>query len=207
MFDHANDPLTAGGLMSREVETIRDDMPLRDAASWLTGQDLHGAPVVDAAGRCVGVLSATDLVRWVAGRDRTPTRSPTCGYQEKRREPGGRETALCRLADGACPLQQRRELAGRAAIACVEPYSVPTDWQVVQPAERPGAVVRDVMTTEVVAVEPAVAVADLARLMLDGGVHRLVVVDGARRPVGVVSASDLLQVLAHPELTAPAGAP
>lgn len=206
MFDHLNDTLTACDLMTRDAEAVRDDLPLRDAAAWLTRRERRAAPVVDASGQCVGVLSATDLVRWVAGlADATP-RSPTCGYQEKYRAPGGRETVLCRLADGACPLQQRRELAGRTALACAEPYSVPSDWQVVQPEERPGAVVRDVMTTDPVTAGPATPAAELARLMLDRGVHRLVVLDDDRRPVGVVSASDLLQVMAHPELATPAEA-
>ncbi len=202
MFNHTTTLLTADCLMSREVETIRDDMPLRDAASRLTGQDLHGVPVVNAEGRCVGVLSAADLVRWVAGRDHAVARSPTCGYQEKRREPGGGESILCRLPKGVCSLQQSREVAGGSVVFCTDPYSVPTDWQVVRPEAVPAGVVRDVMTTDVVTADPAAPVAELARIMLDRGVRRLVVVDGARRPVGVVSASDLLQVLAHPDLTA-----
>lgn len=200
MFDTTNTPLTAGDLMSRDAGAIRDDLPLRDAAEWLTRRELHGAPVVDGGGRCVGVLSATDLVRWVAGRADANTRSPTCGHQEKYREPGGRETVLCTLAEGACPLQQLRELAGRTALTCADAYSVPTDWQVVQPGALPVALVRDVMTTDPVTADPATPVADLAGIMLDRGVHRLVVVDDDHRPVGVVSASDLLQVLAHPEL-------
>jgi CBS domain-containing protein len=58
--------LTAADLMSRPVTALTPDMPLREAAGLLAREQLSGAPVVDAAGRCVGVLSATDFVRWAA---------------------------------------------------------------------------------------------------------------------------------------------
>jgi CBS domain-containing protein len=67
--------------------------------------------------------------------------------------------------------------------------------------------VRDVITTEVVGVGPDAPVTELARVMLDRGVHRLLVLDLPGRPVGVVSVNDILRVLAHPEITTPAGQP
>jgi CBS domain-containing protein len=196
--------LTAGDLMNRDVRAIRDDMPLPDAAAQLTRFGVRGAPVVDAAGRCVGVLSVSDLARWAAGRADPGTPLPrACAFQEKYREPGGRETVLCLLAEGVCPLQRVREMPdGKLAIVCSEPHCVPTEWQMVESESAP-AVVRDVMTTEVVSVGPDAPVPELARVMLDRGVHRLLVLDPSGRPVGVVSADDLLQVLAHPEITAP----
>ena len=55
--------LTAADLMSREVVTIPEKMSLRGAAHRLINARISGAPVVDAEGRCTGVLSATDFVR------------------------------------------------------------------------------------------------------------------------------------------------
>jgi len=89
------------------------------------------------------------------------------------------------------------------ALGCVEPHSVPSDWQVVALESAPGTTVRDIMTTVVITAEPTTPLPELARLMLSHRVHRLVVLED-RRPVGVVAVDDLLQVLAHPEL-APAG--
>ncbi len=202
-----NQLLTAGDLMSRGVEAVSADLPVREAAQWLARREVHGAPVVDAEGRCVGVLSVTDVARWAAGRGEPRSQLPrTCAFQEKCREPGGRETVLCRLAEGVCPFQRLRELAdGRLAVACAEPHCVPVDWQVVELESLPGDSVRDVMTTAVVTVDPATPVHELARLMLERQVHRLVVLDGQRRPIGVVTVSDLMQVLAHPEIMAPGG--
>src|SRR5438067_1970275 len=51
--------------MSRELEVIPQHMSLRAAAHLLAGAQVSGAPVIDDQGRCVGVLSQTDLIRWM----------------------------------------------------------------------------------------------------------------------------------------------
>jgi CBS domain-containing protein len=207
MSETRNRPLTAGDLMSRGVKTVRADAPLRDAARQLARWGIRGAPVVDGEGRCVGVLSVSDLARWASGPAGPPARLPqTCSFQDTCREPGGRESTLCRLAEGVCPFQHVRETAdGKLAVACTEPHCVPTDWQVVELESLPGEAVRDFMTTTVVAVDPGTPVTDLARLMLEHQVHRLVALDPRGRPVGVVSVDDLLQVLAHIDLVTAGG--
>ena len=203
-MSEAENQLLAGDLMSRDVETVRVDLPLQEAAERLIRSEVHGAPVVDDAGRCVGVLSVTDLARWASGWGELKAQLPrTCAFQEKVREPGGRETVSCRLAEGVCPLQRLRELPdGRLALGCTEPHSVPVDWQVVELESLPGNLVRDYMTTTVVTADPATSIPELARLMLEHQVHRLIVLDAHRHPVGVVTVNDLLQVLAHPEVVA-----
>jgi len=60
--------LTAADLMTTPVRTIPQEMPLREAAHLLTRDSISGAPVVDANGRCIGVLSSSDFVTW-AGKD------------------------------------------------------------------------------------------------------------------------------------------
>jgi CBS domain-containing protein len=45
-------------------------MSLRGAAHLLSETQVSGAPVVDEAGRCVGVLSATDFMHWVGYGER-----------------------------------------------------------------------------------------------------------------------------------------
>jgi CBS domain-containing protein len=56
--------LTAADLMSRNVVTLPPDMSLRAAARLLSETGVSGAPVIDAQGRCIGVLSAIDFVLW-----------------------------------------------------------------------------------------------------------------------------------------------
>ena len=57
--------LTAADLMSRDLITIPQQMSIRAAAHLLSQAQVSGAPVVDNQGRCVGILSATDLVHWL----------------------------------------------------------------------------------------------------------------------------------------------
>jgi len=52
---------------------------------------------------------------------------------------------------------------------------------------------KDVMTTEVVTVEPAAEAAEVARLMLERCVSAIPVVDGKRRVLGIVSEGDLIR--------------
>jgi tRNA nucleotidyltransferase (CCA-adding enzyme) len=56
--------LTAADLMTTPVKTIPQEMSLREAAHLLAHDRISGAPVVDPAGRCVGVLSSSDFVTW-----------------------------------------------------------------------------------------------------------------------------------------------
>ena len=60
--------LTAADLMTTPVRTIPQHTTLREAAQLLTHERISGAPVVDADGRCIGVLSSSDFVTW-AGKD------------------------------------------------------------------------------------------------------------------------------------------
>jgi CBS domain-containing protein len=56
--------LTAADLMISPVVTIPEGTSLRDAARKLSKSNITGAPVVDAAGRCIGVLSSSDFVNF-----------------------------------------------------------------------------------------------------------------------------------------------
>lgn len=58
--------LTAGEVMSRAVVVLHRQMSAPQAARLLLERRASAAPVVDGLGRCVGVLSATDLLRYAA---------------------------------------------------------------------------------------------------------------------------------------------
>lgn len=59
--------------------------------------------------------------------------------------------------------------------------------------------VGDVMTRPAITVDREVSLQDAARLMVDHRVHRLVAVDDAGRPVGVLSAMDFVELAAEKE--------
>jgi CBS domain-containing membrane protein len=142
--------LTAEDLMSREVVAIPMGMSLRGAALRLIHAHVSGAPVVDDAGRCVGVLSTADFLK-LAGN-------------------------------------QRRNESGSSCVCC--------DWQVMELQAVPEDAVRNYMTADLVAARADMSLSELARCMLDAHIHRVIVVDDERRPIGVVSTTDILATVA-----------
>ena len=159
--------LTAEDLMSAPVEVISQEMPLRAAARLLTRAYISGAPVVDAQGRCVGVLSAVDFLHWT-GKDNdfktSRVRQPlTCGFQLKHKVPNGTNEVLCSLPPGVCSLQEEHQQPdGTSMIVCSQPHSIPCDWQVVEMDDLPTGEVRQHMTADPVVVAPATGITSLA---------------------------------------------
>jgi CBS domain-containing protein len=164
---------------------------------------ISGAPVVDRDGKCVGVLSATDFLRLAGKRtDVTKPASPalpiTCSFQRTFRAHDGQEITLCTLPLGVCPIQRRqKEPDGEEQIVCAEPHSVPVDWQMVEVENLPVDAVRRFMTPDPVIARPDAPIRFLARMMIDAHIHRVIVVNEARRPIGVVSSTDVLAALAY----------
>lgn len=191
--------LRATDLMSRAVVTISEGMSLREAAQVLFQNQISGAPVVDASGRCIGVLCASDFVRWAreVGHGAEDVSLPACPYQVKGRLLTGEEAVLCTLAEGCCPLQEiRPTTAGRHTAVCRQPSGVVSDWQQVT-EKLPLGTVRRYMTADVVSAAPQTPLPELARMMIDAHIHRVIVVDAERKPVGVVSSTDLLAAMAY----------
>jgi CBS-domain-containing membrane protein len=83
-----------------------------------------------------------------------------------------------------------RECGGRTGCVCA-------DWQVVEMDSLPDDVVANYMTADPVTAPPSAGVRDLAWMMMDAHIHRVVIVDGNLRPVGVVSSTDVLAAVAY----------
>jgi CBS domain-containing protein len=147
--------LTAADVMSPEVRVIPQGMSLQTAARMLGRDHISGAPVVDEDGRCIGVLSATDFVRWA--------------------EHGGKVTFIPSSVEAI--------------------FS--SEWEVVNVEYLPRDEVQSYMSTDPVTATPTTRLTDLARMMLDAHIHRIIVVDADRRPIGVVSSTDVLAAVAY----------
>jgi CBS domain-containing protein len=198
--------LTASDLMSRDVVTISQDTPLRAAAELFFQRRIGEAVVVDADGRCIGMLSATDLLRWAlqgaGGPEDTPP--PACPYQVKGRLLTGAAAGICTRAPGSCPLQEVRPMTGgRHTAVCRLQEGVVSDWQEVSGGGHAKAV-RRYMTADST-VEAGAPLSALARAVVDAHVHRLIVVDEQHRPIGTVSCLDVLAALARPARSAECG--
>jgi predicted transcriptional regulator len=68
---------TATELMSPNPISLRDDAPLQEAIAVLVSKGFRAAPVIDAAGRPVGVLSSSDIL--VNEREKTQFPSKEAG--------------------------------------------------------------------------------------------------------------------------------
>jgi CBS domain-containing protein len=85
------------------------------------------------------------------------------------------------------------------------------EWQVVDVKAAQRDQVRGHMTRDPLLVMPETSLAEIAEVLLEPHRRSVVVVDGERRPVGVVSSKDVLAALAsierRPEEDPPAGDP
>jgi CBS domain-containing protein len=195
--------LTAGDLMNPDLVCLTQEMALSAAARQLLRNQIGGAPVVDAQGRCVGVLSTVDFLR-LAERQTDATRPTsaalpiTCSFQATDRTSDGQEMTRCTLPPGVCPLQVKQERpGGEKLIVCSQPHCVLVDWQMVDVEKLPTDEVRRFMTSDPVTALPETSIRVLARMMIDAHVHRVIVVDEERIPIGVVSSMDVMAALAN----------
>lgn len=191
---------SAADLMSRDVLCVPQHMPLREAAVMLSRAHVSGAPVVDDAGRCIGVISATDFVR-LAGQHATVasavSQPKSCSFQERYLTSEGRSDYSCALPLGVCPFQRGTKDGER--VTCTQPHCVCTEWQVVELEKIGEDLVMDEMTTDPVTVVQDDPIRQVARRMIDAHIHRVVVVDERHVPVGIISSIDILAAVAYAE--------
>lgn len=62
MGENASATLTAADIMQRDVVSVMRSNTLRDAMSLLTENHVTGLPVMDEHSRCIGLISATDIL-------------------------------------------------------------------------------------------------------------------------------------------------
>ena len=69
--------------MDTDVPTVRPDMPILDAAKFLVKHRKTGAPVVDAAGNLVGMLSELDCLKLLTTEGSEASRGEVSRYMTK----------------------------------------------------------------------------------------------------------------------------
>jgi CBS domain-containing protein len=79
---------------------------------------------------------------------------------------------------------------------CSFPDCVGSEWQIVNATESVEGLVNDNMTPDPVTARPETPITQLAQKMEKAHVHRLIIVDEQRRPLGIVSTTDLIAALA-----------
>ncbi|MCC3449621.1 MULTISPECIES: CBS domain-containing protein [unclassified Microcoleus] len=59
---------TVGEAMSQEPVTIEPDKSVQAAAKLMHDRSIHRLPVVDSAGKVIGILTRGDIIRWMAAQ-------------------------------------------------------------------------------------------------------------------------------------------
>lgn len=151
-------PITAADLMNSDILTAREEMTVRQLADFLTDAQITGAPVVDAEGKLVGVVSVVDIVAQLEGS----------GLGVSRDNPN----FFVRGWEDELSVEDMRGFH----------------------VEGKGLLVRDIMTPAVYSVSEEATVSEVASVMLDGHLHRILV-KRDDEAVGIISTSDLLGLL------------
>jgi CBS-domain-containing membrane protein len=165
---HVNTWLTttrASDIMTRNVVTLKRSDTLAHAAAMFLKEQISGAPVVDEAGVCVGVLSASGIL---AADEKVA--------QERRKVAESsffNSNLALPMSVYAAKLQEVRENIAPAAQQSVERF----------------------MTSDVVSVSADEPLRVVVEYMVNAHVHRVVILDADRRLLGLVSTTDVLAAL------------
>lgn len=165
------EPRRVADVMLRDPVTVSRATRLEEFVDLAEREGVSGLPVVDGAGRVVGVVSLHDVV----GALRTETERALAS------ETGSRSVGVEGL-EGDPEEPARRRLGGRPGALGGSP-TVPRT-------------VADVMSTSVFSVRPETGVAEAARFLADAEVHRAPVLQDGRL-VGLVTSFDLLRALSE----------
>jgi predicted transcriptional regulator len=154
---------TARDVMTREVAVLGPDDHVADAVDLFLRDQISGAPVVDEQGVCLGVLSATDIVSFEERRANVQVQTT----ERRRRRP----------FDGWQCGEQWWHDFGHTRDR-LQPHM----------EEK----VTRYMTRDIVSVNEDAPLGIVVRCMIDAHVHRVLVLDGARRLRGIITTMDVL---------------
>jgi CBS domain-containing protein len=152
----------ASEIMTKTVTCLRPSDRLEDAVNLFLRDQISGAPVVDDQEVCIGVLSATDIVSFEEKRATTPNERPSIKRPHFDTWDAGAQWWL--------NVQRVREELQPRLEESVIGY----------------------MTRDIVSVSEDTPLGVVIRQMVDAHVHRVLVLDSARRLVGLITTMDIL---------------
>ncbi|HKG90925.1 MAG TPA: CBS domain-containing protein [Gemmatimonadaceae bacterium] len=181
-------------IMTADVVAVSPELSLRDAMELLAKCHVSGAPVV-AAGRVVGVISATDLMAFAASTPGVPTeRLEQAGWDE--RDEG---LAVVDAEEEQLPSYYFSDLWADAGADVGQRFerTEGPEWNVLEEHT-----VAEAMTASpVFSLPPTATVTEAAERMRHAGVHRLLIMEGEALR-GIVSAMDITRTVADHGLAA-----
>ncbi len=173
--------LRARDLMTRTPVTVPATMTIGELCDLLQVQNINGAPVVDGAGRLLGVVTQEDIIYGTMGHMTAGKEAPAKGKGGKR--PGRRVVQMLRdralqIVPPAVPAPGTRPFWADAP-------------KMDDPMEMP---VSSIMTAPAISAEEDTPVTELCHLMWSLRIHRVPILkDG--RVTGLVSSMDLCRAI------------
>jgi len=171
-------------IMVTEVLTVTPDTPVRRLTRLLADEEISGAPVVNAEGRPVGVVSATDVVRLAADDTDIRVQATRARTETTAQDPDGED--------------QEMDPHG-FFLPEDSPFAAERLLGQIPESEFDAATVADIMTPVSFTVTPDTDVSELADFLVRGRIHRAVVVD-SNKLVGIVTSGDVLRAVAGGQL-------
>jgi CBS domain-containing protein len=157
-----NKPLQAADFMQRDVITVSPEDTLREALALMTENHVTGLPVMDGGARCIGLITASDILNYEQERAND---SPESGTAQFFNVDANQWESVPLSAFGLEELGDVR--------------------------------VSDVMTRDLISVDRKTPLKDVARKMIGESVHRVLVMDESRALYGIISAYDIVRVVAE----------
>jgi CBS domain-containing protein len=137
--------ITVRDVMNPDVITVRDDMTVQEVAAFLVENQISGAPVEDAEGRLVGVVSYMDIAR-----------------------------AASELKQLDAPPTEL-EARPRSAEFFARSWEEPPEAETLPASAGSSLTVGEIMTPEIFSVPADASVGAAARMMLDAHIHRVLI--------------------------------
>lgn len=197
-------------IMKRQPLTVEPDDSLGIATDLFVWTGSRHLPVV-ADGRCVGILSERDMLRYRAEsgdadwRDQPIERAMSAPSQTAHPDDSLTE-AVSRLAHdriGCLPITDKGELVGLVTVTDLLAAEV---QRAMSPRTETGPTVADCMTRSPATVKPGDSLLDAAGRMQSLQVRHLPVVDGDGDVVGMLSDRDVRVAIGDPALALEPGA-
>lgn len=179
--------VTVREVMKQDVVSVPTGTSARNLARLLVDEEISGVPVVDGEGRCVGVVSQTDLVRLAADEAEIHLTSDVL------------RVGLASLEDPDGDPQDADPFG--FFLPEDSPFDTRRFLDTLPESDFDTITVDEIMTPVSFSVAPTTSVIELAEFLVRGRIHRAVVVDGERL-VGIVTSNDVLRAVAEGLLTA-----
>lgn len=155
--------LTAADIMQRDVLTVSPDDSLQEALAVMTANHVSGLPVLNTKDRCVGLISAFDILSFE--REQSESASDSAENVAPFFDADSGRWESIRVYGGADQL--------------------------------PRIPVGEIMSRDPVSVVPTTQLAEIARLMVEEEIHRVLVLDDKRFLHGIISSSDFVRLFSE----------